>query len=225
MNEIVRVVEAEFNGELIPACDARELHEFLEVRTRFNDWVSRRIQDAQLVEGRDFTAQTVSEPILKTEYTLSLDAGKHIAMLERNDKGKAVREYFIEYEKRHRSGAIVPKSSAEIALYMAQALVDQERRQREIETRQVQAEDRIQRIEARQEAVEKGISYFSIIAYARYKSFGPVELGMARRLGYLATQACKAAGFRIGHVRDPRFGQVNTYPEIVLDDVFATAIS
>lgn len=221
MNDIVRVFEADLDGETVPACDARELHEFLEVRTRFGDWIVRRIEDAQLVDGVDFLKfEKISETKPTTEYALSLDAGKHIAMLERNDKGRQVREYFIQYEKRHRSGTIVPRSPMEMILAMAQAAVEQERRQQALETRQNAAEDRIQRIEARQEAAEKGISYFSVIAFARYKNLGPIDLVAAQGLGRQCSELCREQGIQIGKVRDPRFGIVNSYPEAILETVF-----
>jgi hypothetical protein len=97
---------------------------------------------------------------------------------------------------------------------MAQSLVEQERRQREIE-------DRVRRIESRQEAAEKGTAYFSIVAYVRYRNMGPLDLGTAQRIGRRAAERCRAEGYVIGTLTDPRFGLINSYPEHVLDDVFA----
>lgn len=79
--------------------DARELHSFLKVETRFNDWIKRRIEDCRLVTMQDYW-------LLKNEYNnykhihLSLDACKMISMMERSDAGDSARRYFIEVERR-----------------------------------------------------------------------------------------------------------------------------
>lgn len=77
---------------------ARKLHEFLEVKTRFNDWFNRRIEEYGFTQGTDFI-------LLKNEYNdierldLSISCAKELCMVERNDRGKEARLYFIECEK------------------------------------------------------------------------------------------------------------------------------
>jgi phage anti-repressor protein len=98
------------NHELIPITkkgeqeqwvDARTLHQFLEVGRDFSNWIKDYITDFGFVEGRDFT------PILAKstggrqaiEYSITLDMAKHLAMLQRNEKGMQARQYFIQAEK------------------------------------------------------------------------------------------------------------------------------
>lgn len=81
--------------------DARTLHRFLEVGKDFSTWIKDFIADFGFVEGRDFS------PILgkstggrnAIEYTLTLDMAKELSMLQRSEKGKQARQYFIAAEK------------------------------------------------------------------------------------------------------------------------------
>lgn len=84
--------------------DARELHEFLEVQTRFNDWIALRISKYGFIENQDYISFT--ENLVKPsggrpaiEYGLTLDMAKELSMVENNEKGKIARKYFIEKEK------------------------------------------------------------------------------------------------------------------------------
>ena len=90
---------------LIQAVNARELHTFLEVQTRFNDWIAARITDYDFVENQDYVRFT--ENSVKPQggrpsigYFISLDMAKELSMVERNEQGKQARRYFIECEKR-----------------------------------------------------------------------------------------------------------------------------
>lgn len=99
--ELIKITEQ--NGER--AVNARELHQFLEVETRFNDWISRRIEEYQFIEKQDFEVLLKNEknsnggrPL--KEYIISIDMAKELSMVERNEKGKLARLYFIEMEKK-----------------------------------------------------------------------------------------------------------------------------
>lgn len=97
------VMEGAIGSETIQTVNARELHTFLEVGIRFNDWVSRRITEYAFEEGKDFYSElskTSSGGRPSREYHISLDMAKELAMVERNEKGKQARQYFIECERR-----------------------------------------------------------------------------------------------------------------------------
>lgn len=218
-SNIIRIFKEEFDGETIPACDARELHEFLEVKTAFAQWIVRRIEDAQLVENVDFTKIEKLEFNTK-DYVLSLDAGKHVAMLERTEKGRQIRDHFIQYEKRHRA-EIANLTPTELLLRQVQRQVEIEKRQKTIESRQAKTDEKIHAIESRQEAIEKGLRYFTVLGFAVMKKFKtPMTLRIAQKAGHKCADICKSLGFEVVKIRDPRFGLVNGYPEQVLEEVF-----
>jgi phage anti-repressor protein len=104
MKELIKISEVEIGKEKLNAVDARELHEKLEVKRDFSNWIKQRLEDSQAVKDKDFTvfAKSGENPVggrPMNEYILALDIAKHIAMLERSEKGREVRQYFIDVEK------------------------------------------------------------------------------------------------------------------------------
>lgn len=91
------------DGQQVNAVSARDLHGFLEVKTDFKNWISRRIEEYGFIDGRDFgsflTESGGGRP--SKEYMISLDMAKELAMVERNEKGKQARQYFIECGREH----------------------------------------------------------------------------------------------------------------------------
>ncbi|WP_206081547.1 antA/AntB antirepressor family protein [Megasphaera sp. SW808] len=88
--------------------DGRMLHDFLEVSARFNDWIIRMINYG-FEEGIDYntfysnlskTSEAGGRP--RKEYALTLDMAKEICMIQRSEKGRQARKYFIECEKKLR---------------------------------------------------------------------------------------------------------------------------
>lgn len=98
---LIPIESSVINSETIETVNARDLHDFLEVGKRFTTWLQDRIDQYGFVEGQDFL------PILgkssggrpSTEYHLSLDMAKELSMVERNEKGKEARQYFINCER------------------------------------------------------------------------------------------------------------------------------
>ena len=86
-----------------------ELHEVLEVKSRYREWIERRFVDIDAVENEDFEAAEISAPSgqNRKEHIIKLDIAKEMAMLERNEKGKQVRKYFIQIEKKYKKVAII----------------------------------------------------------------------------------------------------------------------
>ena len=123
MNDIAII---EQNG--IQLIDARELHRRLGVQTKFTNWFPRRVEEYRFDEGKDhFTenqllpknGQKVSHRP-RTEYFLTIDMAKEIAMVERTEVGKEIRNYFIEMEKIARKSLI--KMPPSLNVYGKEAL-------------------------------------------------------------------------------------------------------
>ncbi len=101
MANLIKISNNKISDFEVKTVNARELHNFLEVKSRFNDWINNRIRDFGFVENQDFVTVTknlVSGGIQKEIY-LSIDMAKELSMVERNEKGKQARQYFIEMEK------------------------------------------------------------------------------------------------------------------------------
>lgn len=101
MNELIKIEPSHIGGEAIQTCNARDLHAFLEVKARFNDWIRNRIEDFGFQENQDFITLTrlLVSGGKRKDYYLSLDMAKELATIERNAKGKEARRYFIQCER------------------------------------------------------------------------------------------------------------------------------
>lgn len=98
------LIKIEVNENQEPIVNGRELHEVLDVQTRYNDWFNR-MKDYGFVENQDYctiTQKRVTAQGNETTYNdhaIKLDMAKEIAMIQRNENGKKVRQYFIQVEK------------------------------------------------------------------------------------------------------------------------------
>jgi phage anti-repressor protein len=87
-------------------CNARDLHATLENGDHFATWIKERIEKYGFTEGDDFfgnSRKTRGRPA--TDYHLTLDMAKELAMVENNERGRQVRRYFIKLEKEARDKA------------------------------------------------------------------------------------------------------------------------
>ena len=116
--ELIKVEER--NGEQLVS--GRELHAFLEVKTKYIDWINRMLEYG-FVENVDFI--TFSELSQKKEgsrivnrevanHFLKINMAKEISMLQRNEKGKQAREYFIRCEEAWNSEDMILARALEI---------------------------------------------------------------------------------------------------------------
>lgn len=104
MNELINVT---LNENHEPVVSGRQLHEALGVKTAYKDWFPR-MTEYGFTEGEDFNPlkieQVRQEGTRKVkrqieDHVLKLDMAKEIAMIQRTEKGKEVRKYFIQVEK------------------------------------------------------------------------------------------------------------------------------
>ena len=104
MFELVKIKSEIIGGEEEQCVDARELWRALKSKSRFRDWIQKNMLSAQLSEGQDLAVSRNNSRNSQAgrptkEYSLTLDAAKHCAMLEHTAKGKEIRQYFIDVEK------------------------------------------------------------------------------------------------------------------------------
>lgn len=114
MNKLISTINNDQNEILV---SGRDLHEFLEVSTEYKKWFSR-MSIYGFEEGDDFIK--VTQKCLTsttgqntTDHHIKLDMAKEISMIQRTDKGKQARQYFLELEKKWNSPDMVIKRAHE----------------------------------------------------------------------------------------------------------------
>lgn len=116
MNELIKINYDSDN----PTVSGRELHEKLEIKTAYKDWFPRMCEYG-FEEGKDFCS-FLSESIggrPSTNHVLTIDMAKEICMLQRNEKGKMFRQYFIAVENQWNT----PEAVMSRALKMAELTI------------------------------------------------------------------------------------------------------
>ena len=99
MKELIKITTNEEGQQLV---SARELHGFLEVKTRFNDWIVRMCEYG-FQENIDYSILSSGNPnggLPIKDYAITIDMAKEISMIQRSEKGKQARQYFINCEKK-----------------------------------------------------------------------------------------------------------------------------
>ena len=97
MGELIPIVS---NGD-VRAVDGRELHSFLEVKSKYATWIQNRIKKYGFVQGIDFEAKTkiLENGGRSIDYIISIETAKELCMVENNIKGRDARRYFIRVEQ------------------------------------------------------------------------------------------------------------------------------
>lgn len=119
MNQLITTNTNE-SGEIVVS--GRELHDFLEIGTRYDIWFER-MKGYGFVENSDFvlvvqkrTTNNPKNPVTEfIDHALKIDMAKEISMIQRNERGKQARQYFIEIEKRWNSPEMIMKRALEYA--------------------------------------------------------------------------------------------------------------
>jgi phage anti-repressor protein len=101
---LVQITEREIGEREIQTVAARDLHGFLEVGKDFSNWIKDRIRQYDFQENEDFIvfANSGENPQggrPSKEYHVTLDMAKELAMVEKNEKGRQARRYFIRCEQ------------------------------------------------------------------------------------------------------------------------------
>lgn len=105
MNELIPLTEQDG----VQAVMGRDLYKFLGVKEQYTDWMRRMITYG-FEEGRDYSSQKPEAGATsafvpggnRTDHIVTLDMAKEIAMIQRTERGKQARQYFIEVEKQAR---------------------------------------------------------------------------------------------------------------------------
>ncbi len=122
MNELINI---NYNTEQ-PTVSGRELHKALEINTKYADWFPRMCEYG-FTEGEDYCSilRNRSDGLPGkglTDHEITIPMAKELCMLQRNDKGKQFRQYFIKVEEAWNSPEMVMKRALEYANKQVQKL-------------------------------------------------------------------------------------------------------
>ncbi len=101
MSDLIKI---NYDDPARPAVSGRELHEFLEVQTPYKKWFDRMAEYGfslrnDYIEVLDKNVHNSTGGRPATDHAISIDMAKEICMLQRTERGKQARQYFIQLEK------------------------------------------------------------------------------------------------------------------------------
>ncbi len=134
MNDLLKI---EVNSNQEQTVSGRELHMFLGIETRYNDWFNRMLQYG-FEDEKDFysiLSKTSENGRPSTDHIMKLDMAKELCMLARNEKGKQARQYFLEVEREWNS----PEKVMARALKLAEAKLNEVKAFAAEQTKQLEA--------------------------------------------------------------------------------------
>ena len=202
--ELIKIIERE-GRQLV---SGRELHEFLQIRTKYKDWF-RRMVEYGFEEAIDFirvaqkrATNNLKNPVTTViDHAISIDMAKEISMIQRTEKGKIARQYFINCEKKLK--AVKKLSPMELMELQFIALKEQKEKIAQVENRVDKLEEDMplfqidcKEIQAlvRKKGIEALGGYRSI-AYndnsLRGKVYSDIQQQIRREFGVLRYEAIK----------------------------------
>lgn len=116
MNQLIPTHENDSGSILV---SGRDLHEFLESNERYSKWFDR-MKEYGFVEGVDFTDVQKSTLVnngakrILDDHHIKVDMAREISMIQRNEKGKQARQYFLELERKWNSPEMIIKRAHEL---------------------------------------------------------------------------------------------------------------
>lgn len=207
MKELIKITEQ--NGKR--AVSARELHRFLEVTERFSNWFERQLQYG-FIEGVDYQGCEVFNTLANqtlTDYALTIDTAKEISMLQRTEKGKQARRYFIECEKLAQN----PVSNLS-KIDLAQMVIESER-----EKERLQIQNELQSQELKKQAPK--VAYYEEVLQSRStyntnqiaKELGTSAITLNKKLRDLGVQYKQGGTWLLYHkYQNKGYTKTQTYP-------------
>ena len=202
--ELIKIIERE-GRQLV---SGRELHEFLEIRTKYKDWFPRMVEygfeeeiDFIMVAQKRATNNLKNPVTTVIDHAISIDMAKEIAMIQRTEKGKIARQYFINCEKKLKE--VKKLSPMELMELQFKALKEQKEKISQVENRVYKLEEDMplfqidcKEIQAlvRKKGIEALGGYRSI-AYndnsLRGKVYSDIQQQIRREFGVLRYEAIK----------------------------------
>lgn len=122
MNEIQVLIPISYDDPERPTVSGRELHEFLGVGTHYKQWFDR-MTEYGFTDGEDYVTVTknvyradgTEMPQLQNDHQLTIPMAKELCMIQRNERGKQARQYFLQIEQLWNSPEAIMQRAMAIA--------------------------------------------------------------------------------------------------------------
>ena len=139
--QIIKIGQSVISGNTINSVNSRDIHKYLESKQDYSTWIKKRLKQLGAVKDEDYLFHKIMEnegrPSL--DYIVTTDIAKHLGMMERNKKGKEVRNYFIEVEKKH----LIPQHEIPQTLSEALLLASKQAETIEIQGETIKKKDEV----------------------------------------------------------------------------------
>ena len=193
MKELIKITEQ--NGK--QAVSARELHAFVEMETRFDIWIKRMLEYG-FTENVDFQCLNKNVQMPNggykeaiDDYALTLDCAKEIAMIQKNDKGKQARKYFITCEEQLKQLS-TPQNYAAALRQLADVVEEKEKAQMLLAEKTLQLDESKKWYTVKRYAKENGLNW--------------------RKINWRKLKAISHEhGYEVKKIFDANYGEINVY--------------
>ncbi len=225
MNEIIKITKSEIDGNEVNSVNAKEIYDFLEVKTAYTTWIQRTVDKYGFRGEEDFKSLSYKKPSGQTEklFIVTIDMAKELCMITDTAKGKEVRRYFIDIEK-HKN---IPKTQLELAKEQVALLERLEEVEKEkqyaIETKAWISDKKTATAmcTASQKTKENKKLLIQLDESMEFATTKRVELITGSKFGWKKLKdVSKSNGYPIKKVFDSNYGEVNTYYHMAWQDAY-----
>lgn len=119
MDDLKSLIPVSYDNPERPTVSGRELHEFLQVDSNYTTWF-KRMCEYGFTEGEDYVPilENRSDGLAgkpRTDHQLTIPMAKELCMIQRNERGKQARQYFLAIEAQWNSPEAVMRRAVLIA--------------------------------------------------------------------------------------------------------------
>lgn len=209
MTNATELIKITTNEQGVTCVSARELHEGLEVKERFQQWFNKRVSKYGFEENVDFTSVKSFTLVNNNanrelqDYVITVDMAKELCMVQNNDLGRKFRKYFIECEKKLQE----VNSKANLLLMIYEGGKDAVTASKQLA--EIEVKEAVKPLEIE---LDKNKEWYSIKRVTKL-------IGGSYAWRKLK-QASEDHGYDIERVFDKNYGTVNAYHVDVWNDVY-----
>jgi len=107
MNDLIQIIRTQIGVESVNSVNARDVYSYLEVKSKYNDWIQRAIEKYDFEENVDYSKMS-NGTARGFDHIVTIDMAKELCMVSNTEKGKETRKYFISTEKKLRDVIALP---------------------------------------------------------------------------------------------------------------------